>query len=268
MKAPAIANFEFCGLSFTTGPFDDIARSISSICASQPLHRSQILIHINIYNFYQLQKSALIQHFPKEDCTLFFDGIGMKAGAALNGRGWWPDLNGTDLFPRVMRIRDGRRKRIFCLGSTSDSIEKAVSNICHQFDAIDVVGFHHGYFEPADEQAIVNMINRSQPDILLVGMGCPRQEAFIIAQRHALRSMVIWAVGGLFDYLSGTRPRAPVWVRRLRMEWFFRLVREPRRMWFRNLISFPYLLFFTLKQTKRKTRALPERSCNTTGNQI
>jgi len=97
---------------------------------------------------------------------------------------------------------------------------------------------------------VVRRINRSGAQLLLVGRGAPLQDEFILRWYLELDVRVVWAVGGLFDFLSGTKPRAPDALRRLHLEWLYRLAREPRRMWFRNL---PVPLWFAGRVISRRS---------------
>jgi exopolysaccharide biosynthesis WecB/TagA/CpsF family protein len=169
-------------------------------------------------------------------CLLLFDGVGMKLGAVLRRKGWVPDVNGTDLFPEVMRLAAARGLRLFFLGGTQEVVQEAVARARARHAGLQVAGFRSGYFGRHQEGEIVERINASGAQLLLVGMGCPLQEAFTLRNLRALEVPVIWQVGGLFDFVSGNKPRAPMLIRRARLEWGFRLALEPRRMWYRYLV--------------------------------
>ena len=121
--------------------------------------------------------------------------------------------------------------------------DSASSSPHHRFVVI-----HDGYFTAAEEPFILERIEALRPDILLVAMGVPRQEFWIaknITPRHCTLPM---AVGALLDFLSGTVPRAPAWMRRLRLEWVFRLIIEPGRLWRRYILGNPVFLARVMRQ--------------------
>jgi N-acetylglucosaminyldiphosphoundecaprenol N-acetyl-beta-D-mannosaminyltransferase len=97
---------------------------------------------------------------------------------------------------------------------------------------------------PEEDNYIVEMINRSKPDVLWVGLGCPKQEYWVIEHRERLNVPVILAVGQAFDIHAGTLKRAPRWMREHGLEWLFRLMSEPRRLWRRYLISNSQFVFY------------------------
>ena len=174
-------------------------------------------------------------------------------GGLLLGRGWLPDVNGTDLFPRVMSRLEHSRARVFCLGAREEVINSAAQHISQRWPGLGV-GWRNGYFGHEQAAQVVEEINHFRPRVLLVGRGFGPQEHFSLAHAHRLEVPLIWNVGGLFDFVSGRTPRAPALLRDLRLEWLFRLVQEPRRMWRRNLVAAPWFLWHLLR---RGGRALP-----------
>lgn len=147
------------------------------------------------------------------------------------------NLNGTDLTPLIcqMAAEDGRS--VFLLGAQPGIADQAAQCLVERFPTLRIAGVQHGYFAPEESAEIVARINAAQPDILLVALGVPTQEVWITEHFAELSVPVCLAVGALFDFLSNNVPRAPKLFRRLGIEWLFRLVREPRRLWRRYLIG-------------------------------
>lgn len=144
----------------------------------------------------------------------------------------------------LCRLSSEKGYRLFLLGSKPGVAAKAAEAFKQRFPALQIAGVDHGYFTQADEMDLVNRINILRPDILLVGMGSPLQEKWLWKHRSALRVPVLWGVGALFEYYAGVAPRAPVWMRRAGLEWLYRLIHEPRRLWRRYVIG--NLLFVLL----------------------
>ena len=129
------------------------------------------------------------------------------------------------------------------LGGKPGVAEKAMENAKAKFPAAKFIGAAPGFFaDSAEEQKVIEKINALDPDILLVAMGVPKQEKWIAKHRHELVCGIALAVGGLLDFVSGRIPRAPVWMRRLGIEWCYRLYQEPRRMFRRYVIGNPLFL--------------------------
>ena len=112
-----------------------------------------------------------------------------------------------------------------------------------------IVGYMSGYFDVAKEGSVIDAINARKPDLLLVAMGVPKQEKWICRNKDKVNSKIIIAVGGFFDFMAGTNRRAPKFMRRLGMEWIYRIYQEPKRMWRRYVFGIPEFLYHTLKET-------------------
>lgn len=196
-----------------------------------------IIVHINLRNYYFMNKDKSLYDDIKNNSIAVFEGIGLKMCAALKGFGFISDLNGTDLFPLFMKLQERTGHKIFLLGGSEKSLAGTVKNISQNYPAVKIAGFHNGYFDKKDESEIVDFINTSCADVLLISMGFPLQEKFVFEHRDKLNVSLIWNLGGLFDFLSGLKPRAPAIIRKMRFEWLYRFVKEPIRMFHRNTIA-------------------------------
>ena len=165
------------------------------------------------------------------------DGVGVGlASVVLHGKSFPDNLNGTDLIP--VFLRDTRHRfRIYAVGAAAGVAERALDAFRLIAPQHTYVGAHHGFLSEADSRAVLADIAEKRADIVLVAMGSPRQE--IWTKKYLMQSEGFSAicVGGLLDFVSKEKPRAPKWVRTLRSEWVFRLVNEPRRLWRRYLIG-------------------------------
>ena len=162
------------------------------------------------------------------------DGIGLKLVTRLYGGRMINNCCGTDIAPFMMeRVAQGGYK-VFFLGGREGVGEKAAENMRRRFPTIKIVGTHCGY--GMDDREVIKKINDSGANILFVAMGVPKQEKWIAKHREQLNPKLCLAVGALLDYLSGTIPRAPLWMRKANLEWFWRIFVEPKRMIKRYLI--------------------------------
>ena len=152
---------------------------------------------------------------------------------------------GIELALNVMESPEGRAKRWFFLGGAPGVAQEAKDAMEARFEGLEVVGTHHGYFGEQDENELIEKIAASGADIVLVGLGFPRQEKWIDAHKHRLGAAVLMGVGGSFDVMSGRLKRAPKLFRKLRLEWFYRLLRQPSRIWRqRVLVKFVFAVIF------------------------
>lgn len=164
------------------------------------------------------------------------DGIGVDiASQVLYGERFPDNLVGTDFVPRYL-AQTRHDLRIGLLGGTEPVITKAAAAITQKWPRHQIVFHHHGFFDPCEEDAIALAMSRAACQIALVAMGNPRQEHWI--SRNVPKACILGiGVGALFDHLSGAVRRAPPIVLRLRLEWVYRLLTEPGRLWRRYLIG-------------------------------
>ncbi|GAB4518254.1 MAG: WecB/TagA/CpsF family glycosyltransferase [Roseibium sp.] len=188
-----------------------------------------------------------------QEMTLLNDGVGIGlASRILNGQNFPENLNGTDLVPRLLGDIE-MPMRLYLLGAQEEQLLGAKAHIEATFPQHVVVGHRNGYFDDPEAAGICADINAAEPDLLLVAMGNPRQEVFIVRNRARLDVPVAIGVGALFDFMSGAVVRAPAPVRAAGLEWLFRLLQEPRRLFRRYVIGIPRFLYAILKLKYRGT---------------
>lgn len=185
------------------------------------------------------------------DFLVLADGVGVDiASKMLYGEPFPDNLNGTDFVPEFLR-RQKDRLTVGLLGARRDNALAAAEKLAEHAPQHEFVFLHDGYFDGAEEKAILDRLEEIRPDVLLVAMGVPRQELWIAGKLGGEHCTVPIAVGALLDFLSGAVPRAPLWMRRMRLEWLFRLGLEPRRLWRRYVVGNPLFLLRVLGQKLR-----------------
>ena len=180
--------------------------------------------------------------------TVLADGIGVDIGSKMLYREPFPEnLNGTDFIPRLFSEISSPLK-VGLFGAGKDVAIHAVRMLSEQFPnhAFEMIG--DGYFETADEEQVIKKLQADPPDVLLVALGNPIQEKWIAKNCTGHHARVAIGVGALFDFTSGRVRRAPEWMISLRIEWLFRLLLEPGRMWRRYVLGNPLFLIRILKQ--------------------
>jgi exopolysaccharide biosynthesis WecB/TagA/CpsF family protein len=172
------------------------------------------------------------------------DGAGLELYGKIAREPFFYNFNGTDLFPTLFEHRSHSQKelRVFLLGAKPGVAAAAAKKIESQYPAVRVVGVRDGYSQLPDA-AIVEEINSTKPHLLLVALGNPLQEMWIARNRQQLQVGVACGIGALLDFLSETITRAPAWMRSLRLEWFYRLCLEPKRMMKRYVLGNPLFVF-------------------------
>jgi len=157
---------------------------------------------------------------------------------------------GPDLLLAMCQASLEEGHRHFFYGGAPGVAEQLVENLKARWPALEVAGicsppFHN--MDPQETQATIDYINASRPDIVWVGLGSPRQEYWMAEHLGKFDATILVGVGAAFDYLSGRKRQAPVWVQRIGMEWFFRLLQEPRRLWPRYS-EYPRFVWLVFRQ--------------------
>ncbi|MEL6575392.1 MAG: WecB/TagA/CpsF family glycosyltransferase [Pseudomonadota bacterium] len=167
------------------------------------------------------------------------DGSGLQLAAKMTGRRFRKNLNGTDLFLPLCQGAAARGLSIYFLGARPGVAEAAAAKAAARTPGLRVAGTADGYFSPEEEDGVIDRINASGADILLVALGVPRQDVWIAKHRARLAPALAMGVGAQFDFWSGQVSRAPLAFRRAGCEWIWRLMLEPRRLFTRYVIGNP-----------------------------
>ena len=183
------------------------------------------------------------------------DGVGVVIGGKIAGFEIQPRITGADYFFTLMNKLNGLGgKRVFFLGSTDHVLAKIKTKADRDYPSIEAIGTlspPFGTWTTEENDRVLNAINTFNPDVLWVGMTAPKQETWVHTNRHKLNAAVIGSIGAVFDFYAETQPRAPQWMHKNGLEWLYRMIREPRRMWRRNFISSPHFLALVLKERYR-----------------
>ncbi|WP_375397604.1 WecB/TagA/CpsF family glycosyltransferase [uncultured Sphingomonas sp.] len=201
-----------------------LARIMDAIAAREPT----VIAFCNAHTVNLASRNPALAGVLKK-AIIYNDGVGVGIAARLlYGRAFPANLNGTDLIPDLLeRLPPGTR--LFLVGSAPGVAAKAGAEFERRYPQIAVVGTQHGFLAVEEEPALVQRIVASRADLVLVGMGQPRQE-FWAATHVARLDRPVLCVGGLLDFTARVVPRAPLPFRRLGLEWAFRLMMEPRRL--------------------------------------
>jgi beta-1,4-glucosyltransferase len=185
-----------------------------------------------------------------ESITIVNDGVGMDIAARLFHRDCFKEnLNGTDFVPFLFR-QSSTPLRVFMVGGKPGVLEKAAQYVTQHLGQV-IAGTCDGYEGIKNNTQIIESINLSQADVVLVALGNPIQEKWILDHRQTLNATILGGVGALFDFWAGNKPRAPVFVQKVRLEWLYRLILEPRRLIRRYTIDIVQFLFYCYKSRER-----------------
>ncbi len=172
------------------------------------------------------------------------DGWGVVWASKLLGQPLVERVSGIDILEKLCVIASDCGWRIFLLGGKKGVSEAAAKRLKEKYKGINIVGCFHGYFTKEETKKVLEMINSRKPHILFVGMGVPKQELWIAENVDSLDVNVIMGVGGSFDVISGRLKRAPLWMQKAGLEWFFRMLQEPWRI--KRVIKLPLFVLLVL----------------------
>ncbi|MFA5156169.1 MAG: WecB/TagA/CpsF family glycosyltransferase [Candidatus Omnitrophota bacterium] len=179
------------------------------------------------------------------------DGISLVLLGRLYGHRLKKRVYGPDLMLEFLELSVKRGYTNFFYGATDSILEKLKDNLAHRFPGIKVAGSYAPPFKeltPEEEAAIIKLINSAAPDVLWVGLGCPKQQLWMYKHKSNLKVPAMIGVGAAFDFISGNKPQAPVWIRNNGFEWLFRLATEPKRLWKRYLGGGSQFIYYAGKE--------------------
>ncbi len=160
-------------------------------------------------------------------------------------------VTGPDLMGSIFNISVRNGYRHFFYGSTRDTLEMLKSELENRYPRLDITGMYSPPFRELTEKEdneIVDMINKSRPDFIWVGLGAPKQENWMNSHKGRVKGLMI-GVGAGFDYFAGNIKRAPLWMQKMSLEWLFRLIQEPQRLWKRYLVYNTRFIILVIKES-------------------
>lgn len=180
------------------------------------------------------------------------DGVGVTFMARLVGVEIGPRITGTDYFQAVLNaLKQRGGGRVFFFGSSQLVLDLIAKRFERDFPALTLCGTlspPFGAWTDEENRQMVHVVNDAKPDVLWVGMTAPKQEKWVEENRYNLAVPVIGSIGAVFDFYAGTYARAPQWICRVGLEWAYRFILEPRRMWKRNVVSAPKFVWLVLRR--------------------
>lgn len=194
------------------------------------------------------------QHYLRAD-RVFPDGIGTHILCKIFCKRNSPDLNGTDMFPDIIKSAEERGNLVFFLGAKKNRVNQFLKHINKKYPRLRVAGHRDGYFSQEEIPEVLEEINKGKTEILFVALGMPTQEDFVYRHLNELKSLkLIVCVGGLFDYGDYGVRRAPVFLQKLELEWAWRLAHEPKRLWRRYILG-AFLLLYNIFRLARTLKS-------------
>lgn len=210
--------------------------------------RPHYLAVVNAAKVVAANKDEQLRRALVEADLVTADGMSIVWASYLLGQPLKERVTGIDLFERLIAHAASTGLSVFFLGAREEAVRGAVERFSSRHPGLLVAGYRNGYFPQSESAAVARMIKQSRADLLFVAMGSPAQEYWIAANLARTGARFALGVGGSFDHLSGLARRAPEWMQRIGLEWLYRLLREPRRLWRRYLIGNAAFIGLVIKQ--------------------
>lgn len=210
-----------------------------------------IINTINAHSYNIAQKDAIFAKVLLQSDFLLPDGQSIVWAKKILTKEKLTRITGFDLFQWEMNRLEISNGECFFLGSTEATLEKIIQNIKIEYPSVNVQTYSPPYtavFSEEENNRIIEKINSVQPDVLFVGMTAPKQEKWVYENKDKLKTGHICSIGAVFDFYAGNIQRAPEWMQKKGLEWLYRLVKEPRRMWRRYIIGNTKFIFYILKE--------------------
>ena len=219
--------------------------------------RRTLVGYHNLHTLYVNRRERDIARFY--DCAdiTYADGMPLVLWGRLLGMNVTRDQRMTlsSWAPSVLRRFEKEGWRLFYLGATAEACEKGIEAFRKMAPGLPIEA-KDGFFDmekgSVDNQALLSAISTFRPDVLMIGMGTPRQERWILDNLDGLNVPIVWSVGAAIEYFAGTKARPPALVGRLGLEWLYRLVSEPQRLWYRYLVEPAFLLPTMVDDLRRR----------------
>jgi N-acetylglucosaminyldiphosphoundecaprenol N-acetyl-beta-D-mannosaminyltransferase len=226
---------ELLGLSFDVVTMETaVAWCVESCRGSRTPHT---VVTANAAHLCMMRRDPELTRACRAADLTVADGMSVVWALRALGRPVPERVTGVDLMARLLAAAGWHRLRVYFLGAKREVVTALVEASRVQYSGIEIVGFRDGYFGLEDHAGIVEEIRASRADILFVGMPSPFKETWCQRHRQRLEVPVIIGVGGSFDVLAGVVSRAPRWLQTMGLEWFWRLLMEPRKLWKRYLTT-------------------------------
>jgi N-acetylglucosaminyldiphosphoundecaprenol N-acetyl-beta-D-mannosaminyltransferase len=212
------------------------------------------VMYVNAHVLNESREDPALRGALMDADLVYCDGYGVRLAAKALSAEIPHRMTGADWIWDLAARCEERDASVYLLGGDPGVAAQAGQRLRRAHPELRVVGTHHGYFDVGSghDERVIEDVNSCRPDILLVGMGTPKQEIWAQRTVERLDCSVLWGVGALFDFVSGRVPRAPASLSDNGLEWIFRLAIEPQRMWRRYLVGNPVFLGRVLSQARRR----------------
>lgn len=210
----------------------------------EPLH----LIGVNADKINELNKNERLKQIVNSCGVINADGASVVMAGKFLGKPLPERVAGIDLMQKLVELSEEKGYSIYLLGAKQEVVEKTAQVLMERYPRLKITGIHNGYFKEKDWPQISLELKKAQPDFIFVGITSPLKEYLVEYLQDDGNNGVFMGVGGSFDVISGNIPRAPVWMQKMNLEWLFRVMQEPSRLFKRYFVGNTKFIISVMKE--------------------
>jgi N-acetylglucosaminyldiphosphoundecaprenol N-acetyl-beta-D-mannosaminyltransferase len=244
-----MSRIEFMGCYIDNLSMEETLQRIQEFILSRKPHQHVV---VNVDKVVKANRDPELRRIINECALINVDGMPIVWASRLLGKGLKERVTGVDLFEALMVRAAEKGWRVYFLGARDEVVRGVKERYEKNLPGIKVAGFRNGYWNSEEEAAVVKEITDSRPDLLFVAISSPKKEQFLGKYQAEMKVPFAMGVGGTFDVVTGRVQRAPKWMQRCGLEWFFRFLQEPKRMFRRYFIEDMAFFALLLKEWLRK----------------
>ena len=241
---------EIMGCFIDNLSMEETLQKIDGLIQSGKPHQHVV---INVDKLVKASKDPQLRTIINECALINVDGMPVVWASRLLGKPLKERVAGIDLFAALMARAAEQGWRVFFLGAREEVVRGVKALYESRLPGLKVVGYRNGYWKPEDESEVVTLIADSRPDLLFVAISSPKKEQFLGRYQAEMKIPFAMGVGGTFDVVAGKVKRAPVWMQQGGLEWFYRFLQEPKKMFRRYFIDDMVFFWLLLKEYFRKS---------------
>lgn len=215
----------------------DMPQAVARVEAAIAARERLLIGVVNAAKIVNMRRDAALRDAVLSSDVIFADGMSVVWASRVLGESLPERVAGIDLMHAMLTRGAACGWRFYCLGARQEILTRFLDNVKAAHPGVQIAGAHHGYYTAAEEPGIAAQIAAARPDILLVAMTSPRKEQFLARWQGVLGPVVSHGVGGSFDVVAGLVRRAPQMWQKLGLEWLYRVLQEPGRLWKRYLVT-------------------------------
>ena len=238
------------GCSIDNLTMEETLQTIEGFVRSGQPHQHVV---VNVDKLVKASRDPALRRIINDCALVNVDGMPVVWASRLLGRPLKERVAGYDLFEALMRRAGERGWRVFLLGATQDVVDRVATTYRGRYPGLVLAGWRNGYWRgDAEEAQVAAQIRAARPDLLFVAISSPKKEQFLGRWQAGMRVPFAMGVGGTFDVATGRVPRAPRWMQQWGLEWFYRFLQEPRRMFRRYFIDDMAFIWLFVKELRWK----------------